>query len=1056
MKRSLLIKITFMAATAAFLASQALASGSLPDQCIYALNRSAPGSLTLSGPVNLNLSGCGIVVDSSSDSALAASGSASVNAKYIDIVGAYTGAGQVAFSTAPQTGSAYSPDPLSFLSPPTSKKCDFTNLNISSGSSRLTPGTYCNGISISGNADITLAPGTYILMGGGLHASGTSRLTGQGTIVLTQGLGYSYGPVLVSGSAVVNLQALKSGDYPGILFYQDGRLGAGLPASAISGSRNSKLEGVLYFPTTGLTWSGSATGAEGAYLAIVADTINITGSATIGTNYGSLRPWLELGSVVMGLQSGAAAQSARPTARVLDRLDNGKNFVLTANTHPLIASSTDQGEVDGSVMFPRIAIHFKMTDAQQADLQQLLKAQQDKSSSLYHKWLTPEQFAARFGASEADVNQVSAWLQGMGFTDVTVARGRTFISMTGTAAQVKYAFQAPVHRYVLNGETHHAISVDPTLPQALQGIVSGIRGLNDFHPHARARRVIQPKFTSSISGNHFMAPGDFYTIYGVAQLLANGITGTGQSIAIAGQTDIQVSDIEAFQTASGLTVNDPQIVLDGTDPGTSTDDLSEADLDIEWSGAIAPGATIIYVNSSDAFTSVVYAIDNNLAPIVSVSYGACEAQVGSTSLASLNTMFQQASAQGITIVGPAGDQGAADCDSTTGQTTARHGLAVDFPASSPYVTGAGGSEFNEGTGTYWNTTNNANSGSATSYIPEMAWNDTALGAGLAAGGGGASGVFPKPSWQLGTGVPSDGARDVPDIALNASPNHDGYLICTGGSCVNGYRDANSNLQVFGGTSCAVPTFAAIVALIDQSTNSHQGNVNPTMYALASGTSSVFHDITVGNNQVPCVVGTANCTTGTLGYVAGTGYDQVTGLGSINAYNLVTNWNSGFTITLNPTSLTLAPGGSGTATLQATAVGEFAGNVQFSCSVPSTLTHTTCSIPGTVTGSGTATLMITNTSSTASVPLFPTGGIPYLPAAGLLAAMAGIFLVTRKRLRLASMGVLVMAALMTGCGSGNSSSTTSETVAPTPMTGIVTVTATSGIVTQTATVTVTVS
>ncbi len=220
----------------------------------------------------------------------------------------------------------------------------------------------------------------------------------------------------------------------------------------------------------------------------------------------------------------------------------------------------------------------------------------------------------------------------MGFTDVAVARGRTFISMTGTAAQVKYAFQAPVHRYLLDGETHHAISVDPTLPQALQGIVSGIRGLNDFHPHARARRVIQPKFTSSITGNHFMAPGDFYTIYGVAPLLANGITGTGQSIAIAGQTDIQVSDIEAFQTASGLTVKDPQIVLDGTDPGTSTDDLSEADLDIEWSGAIAPGATIIYVNSSDAFTSVVYAIDNNLAPIVSVSYGACEAQVGSTTL----------------------------------------------------------------------------------------------------------------------------------------------------------------------------------------------------------------------------------------------------------------------------------------------------------------------------------------------------------------------------------------------------------------------------------------
>ncbi len=280
--------------------------------------------------------------------------------------------------------------------------------------------------------------------------------------------------------------------------------------------------------------------------------------------------------------------------------------------------------------------------------------------------------------------------------------------------------------------------------------------------------------------------------------------------------------------------------------------------------------------------------------------------------------------------------------------------------------------------------------------------------------------------------------------------------------MNGYRDANNNLQVFGGTSCAVPTFAAIVALIDQATNSHQGNVNPTLYSLASISTNAFHDITVGNNQVPCQGGTLNCpaavgTTGTLGYAAGTGYDQATGLGSVNAYNLVTEWNSGFTMTLNPTSLTLLPGGSGTATVQVTAVSGFVGTVQFSCSVASTLTQTTCSIPGTVSGSGTVTLTIANTASTASAYRFPMPGLPYLPPIALMVATAGFLLFPRKRVRLASVGVLVMAVLMIGCGGGNSSTTT-ETVTPStpaPITGNVTVTATSGMVTQTATVTVTI-
>ena len=1038
--------------TAAVLAASA---ASLPDQCIYALNRSVAGALTVDGTVNLNLNSCGVVVNSNDPAAFIASGTGTFTARYIDVVGGYSTSGQITFSVPPQTGAPYRQDPLRFLTPPAAKKCDFTNVNIASGSTTLSPGTYCNGISISGNANVTVAPGTYVLMGGGLHASGSSKLTGQGTIVLTQGLGFSYGPLTVADSAQLDLRALKNGDYPGVLFYQDATAGSALAPSVINGSRNSRLEGVLYFPTSALTWSGSAPGTQGEYLAIVADTVHLTGSATIASNYGPLQRWLELASAALGLQGGSAVQSSQPSARVAVAIDSNTTFTLKGNTHPLIASSTDIGAADASPVFPRIVMHLSMTPTQQADLKQLLAAQQDQSSPWYHKWLTPEQFAQRFGASESDVSQITAWLQSIGFTDVAVARGRTFITMSGTAAQVQYAFQTPVRRYSFNGEIHHAIAADPVLPRALQGVVAGIRGLDDFHPKPHARRVAQPRFTSSITGNHFIAPEDFQIIYGVQSLIQSGINGSGQSIAIAGQTDINNSDVEAFQTASGLPVKDPQVVLDGNDPGiqSQSGDLSEADLDIEWAGAVAPGATIIYVNSTDVFTSLTYAIDNNLASVLSISYGACEAQIGANTINSLNTTFQQANAQGMTVVAPGGDDGAADCDSGSSVRSATHGLTVDFPCSSPYVTCAGGSEFSEGTGTYWAATSDANNGSALSYIPETAWNDTNA-QGLSAGGGGASSFISKPTWQQGTGVPNDNLRDVPDVVLSASPNHDPYLICSGGSCVNGFRDANQNLDVVGGTSCSTPTFAGIVALVDQQASGRQGNINPTLYSLASISTDAFHDITTGNNQVPCTVNTPNCTTGTLGYVAGTGYDQVTGLGSVNAYALATEWKSGFAVSITPASLNIARGTSGTASVQVTAVSGFSGTVALSCSVASSLTNTTCSIPSTVNGSGSVTLTIANSSTSARIPWLPSIGSWRLTGMALLAASA-VLLFGRRRVRVAGFGLVALSLMLAACGGGNSNTSVTSQVTPTPLIGNVTVTATSGMVSHTATLAVTV-
>ncbi|HXW13314.1 MAG TPA: hypothetical protein VEN79_02290, partial [Terriglobia bacterium] len=297
----------------------------------------------------------------------------------------------------------------------------------------------------------------------------------------------------------------------------------------------------------------------------------------------------------------------------------------------------------------------------------------------------------------------------------------------------------------------------------------------------------------------------------------------------------------------------------------------------------------------------------------------------------------QANSQGETIVAAAGDSGAADCDSsnTSTITIATHGLAVDAPASLPYVTGMGGSEFNEGSGNYWQAATSTGGdilSSALSYIPEMVWNDTAnpenTGNGLSAGGGGASTFTPsgapsKPAWQTGTGVPNDNARDVPDLSLNSSSIHDPLLICVQGSCMNGFREVSTNpemnntLTVVGGTSAAAPTFAGIVALINQQMNAPdgQGNINPTLYSMAATSPAAFHDITVGNNKVPCQSGSTDCPSGgEIGYNAGVGYDQASGLGSIDAFNLVTAWGSSATgNSPAPTLLTPTNGLTGVAT-----------------------------------------------------------------------------------------------------------------------------------------------
>jgi uncharacterized protein (TIGR03437 family) len=407
------------------------------------------------------------------------------------------------------------------------------------------------------------------------------------------------------------------------------------------------------------------------------------------------------------------------------------------------------------------------------------------------------------------------------------------------------------------------------------------------------------------------------------------------------------------------------LVTGSTDPGTSTADIDEANLDLDWSGAMAPNATIIYVNSTNVYTSVQYAIDQNLAPVISMSYGYCEPKISATP-ASFATFFQtlaqQANASGITWLAASGDQAAAACDYTG--SAAKGGLAVGLPASVPEVTGVGGTEFNEGSVNFWNATDTANGGSAKSYIPEMVWNDTAASiaakGGLTGGGGGVSIFFTKPTWQTGPGVPADGARDVPDISFAASNFHDPYIYSIG-----------KTLKGIGGTSVATPVFAGMLALLNQSqvangAKAGLGNINPALYALAQSSPSVFHDVTVGNNIVPCAAGSTNCTNGNIGFSAGPGYDRASGLGSLDASALVTAWSgrtsSGTTtsVTANPGSILMNASTVLTATVKAaTGTASPTGTVSFAV-------NKTALGSATLTGSGgtaTATLTVTGTQLT---------------------------------------------------------------------------------------------
>ena len=840
--------------------------------------------------------------------------------------------------------------------------------------------------------------------------------------------------------------------------------------------------------------------------------------------------------IALSSLSAIAAQSqVVPTAvRIVDRVDDSQLVTLTGNTHPAANAKNDVGRVSSRLQMSDLIMVLSRSPERQAAFDAFVASQYDPSSPKFHQWLEPEEVGVQFGPSLADIATVSNWLSTHGFSVDEVSKDRMNIRFSGTAAQVESSFHVEIHNLTVNGEKHIGNMTDPQIPMALEPAVLGVKALHNFFPRPLHRlggkvtlnratgqweRVAaaptgigasgaapsgvtpRPEFGVSVpktstTGAYVvedLGPYDFATIYNVLPLwnASTPIDGTGQTIAIAGTSDINLADVTSFRTLFGLPAGTaPQIIhANAVDPGQCTgttgactiDDQIENALDVEWSGAVAKGASIVLVvsgpttpSTDTVFTSANYAIQHNTAKILNVSYGECELFLGTAGNASYNTLWQTAASQGIAVFAAAGDQGSAACDGGSTPLTvlpAQYGLQVSGLASPQYVTAVGGTDFNWCTPTattncttgspYWGASNNSHGASALGYVPEVPWNDscaspqstaylksiaTFVGAtgviataedacnfvannyfaingqygvdltsftDVVGGGGGmsacttsngatsatCSGGYAKPSWQTGvSGIPTDGKRDIPDVSFFASNGiwNSSYLICVSadGACVTSTSTTTEPVaQEIGGTSASAPAMAGVMALINQKAGTSQGSPNAQLYALAgkqtysgckseTGTTTngcYFNDIDSSTIAVPCGVGTPNCTVNTSGdllgitsgYAATAGFDQASGLGSLNVANVVTGWSAitgtaTATVTVTPASATL-------------------------------ISNVSLTVTGTVTGSsGTATGKVTLTGggyTSAATTLSGTGTYSIVIPANSLSAGADVLTVT---------------------------------------------------------------
>lgn len=667
----------------------------------------------------------------------------------------------------------------------------------------------------------------------------------------------------------------------------------------------------------------------------------------------------------LGIAALASAQppSVSPTAArnlVTTQVDTAQRHSLSGNHVAWASAQNDRGAVANDLPLRNLSVTLNRTAEREQAFQQLLKDQQDPASPDYHRWLTPVEVGEQYGVSQHDIDAVSAWLSSQGLHVDGIANSRTRVAFSGTAGTVATTFTTSLHNYALGDETRMANVGDPQIPAALAAIVQSVAGLHTikYRPAhhmtppqqaTAAPLVTQPALTNCPAGGsctHYVFPADFARIY---DLPASSINGSGQSIAIVSRALVYDTDDTNFMSLSGVSFSAPTVIVPpaGTrpeppattcttsgstntcdKPSDAVADQSEATLDVQRAGSVAPGATLKLIASTDTGSGtsmtdgivigIEYAIDTNPVPaqILSISFSSCENQNGAGASIGLDQLYQQAAAEGISVFVASGDGGVAGCEALDSTPSTTQTISTNTLCASGYVTCVGGTEFADqaNPSAYWAASNGANFLSALGYIPEGAWNDPLNASGgtqFAASGGGVSPYIATPSWQTGTGVPGNQGRYTPDVSFGAS-TREGYFTCfaaEAASCV--VTAGKFSFFGSGGTSASTPSMAGIAALLNQKTGAAQGNLNPRLYTLAANPANgVFHDVTISssgvsscsasipslcNNATP---GPSGLSGGLQGFLVGTGYDEATGLGSIDVANLLSQWSASATSVFN--------------------------------------------------------------------------------------------------------------------------------------------------------------
>ncbi|MDT8911118.1 S53 family serine peptidase [Amycolatopsis sp. PS_44_ISF1] len=508
---------------------------------------------------------------------------------------------------------------------------------------------------------------------------------------------------------------------------------------------------------------------------------------------------------------------------------------MAAGAAPL-AQSARIGDVGADQQIPA-ALSLKLHN-QQA-LGQFLSDVQNPASPEYHRFLTPAQFNAAFGPTQAEVNQAVSFLKQNGASGIEVSGNRQAINFTGSAAQLESAFHTRIGNYrdQVTGREFFANDAAPSLPASVSSVVGAVVGLDNHAVKKHSTAQAAPHVVKAVT------PPILKSAYGTSGLSA---TGAGVNVGFVEFDGYRKSDITSYDSKYGLKAGSVSTVsVSGANYDSSPGEgETEVDLDIEVVHALAaPANDYVYeapnTNAGELAMYQKIASDAKV-KVVSISWGSCEAAEGSSAANSVNSALASGTAEGISYFAAAGDDGTTDCARQTGSDA----RAVDFPASSPNVSGVGGTQLSVT--------------SSNGYSSEKAWNDGSNGA----GGGGISTVFTAPSWQS---KQSTTKRKVPDVAGDAAMGS-AYTIVSGGTTGNVW-----------GTSGAAPLWAGFATLQNQVHGGGLGNLNPTFYSIGNGSSYAtgFHDVTTGNNSL----------NGTTGFTAGPGYDQVTGWGSFKGTGL---------------------------------------------------------------------------------------------------------------------------------------------------------------------------